>query len=65
LGGALTPSTVNGGASASGPSLGGLGLLSLANKGERDMIKEDREGEEGENMQRTDSGMGSERMDED
>jgi hypothetical protein len=29
------------------------------------MIKEDREGEEGEDMGRTDSGMGSERMEED
>lgn len=53
------------GAAASGhapPSLGGLGLLSLANRGEEvQMIKEEGEAEE---MSREDSGMGS-AMDED
>lgn len=62
LGGAFHQ-TVAGGSALPAPSLGGLGLLSLANRGEG--IKEEGEGE-GEDMERDDSGMGSsERMEED
>lgn len=65
LGGAFNQVN-NGGPGVPAPALGGLGLLSLAHRGEEvGMIKEDREGEEGEDMGRTDSGMGSERMEED
>lgn len=61
LGGAFNMSG-NGGVPA--PSLGGLGLLSLANRGE-DMIKEEGEGEGGEMMEQENSGTASERMEED